>query len=59
MRKGSANDMFAEDKNLEESVPEEVLNPIGDFPKECICGGRIWPIYDDNPHFGSFCDKCD
>lgn len=34
-------------------------DPLGDFPKKCICGGAIWPIYDDNPHFGSFCDKCD
>ncbi|MED3677077.1 MULTISPECIES: hypothetical protein [Bacillus amyloliquefaciens group] len=55
----NAKEMTTEDKELEIYVSEEVLDPLSDFPKECVCGGTIFPIYDDNPHFGSFCDKCD
>ncbi|MGY3716826.1 hypothetical protein ACWE42_15020 [Sutcliffiella cohnii] len=51
--------MFAEDKELTNDALNQFLDPLGDFPKECICGGTIMPIYDENPHFGSFCDKCD
>lgn len=42
-----------------ESLEFQYPDPLGDFPKECICGGKIWPLYDDNPHAGSCCDKCD
>lgn len=34
-------------------------DPLGEFPKECVCGGKIWPIYEDNPHAGSYCTICD
>lgn len=50
--------MFDADRELDIYVPEQTLDPLADFPKECVCGGKIWPIYDDNPHYGSFCDKC-
>lgn len=45
--------------SLEGFEVEEVLDPLADFPKECICGGQILPIHDDNPHFGSYCTKCE
>ena len=30
-----------------------------DAPVECICGGIIVPIYDNNPHAGTICHSCD
>ena len=55
--KGNEREQFKE--ALEEYVPTEVSDPLDAFHKECICGGTIMPIYDDNPHFGSVCNKCD